>query len=301
MNLVACIVVTYNRKKDLDQCINALLKQSVNFDILIIDNASSDGTFRYIQEIKKIHSNIFYFNTGKNLGGAGGFNYGIKKAVLMGYKYMWLMDDDCLPTEHALEILLKYDKMLNGKYGWLASEVLWKDFNICKMNYPKLKYCLRNSQKNVIEAVQASFVSLFLPIDTIKNAGLPIKEFFIWGDDIEYTRRIAVRMNIKCFYIPESKVIHAMKNNNGSNIATDTITRLNRYIYAFRNEYFLYHKEGFRGILFYHMKCLFNILKIMCIAKSNRLKRIRIIIDGYKNGKIFKPSIEYFPFRKEEL
>lgn len=302
MNLVAAIVVTYNRQKFLVKCIHALLEQSIKCDILIIDNASTDKTFEYIKQAKKEYQNIFYFNTGENLGGAGGFNYGIKKALFMKYKYIWLMDDDCFPTKTALEILLKYDKILNGKYGWLASEVLWTDFSLCKMNYPKLKRRIKNNfdMYHLIEAIQASFVSLFLTVDTVKCVGLPVKEFFIWGDDVEFTRRIAVRKKLKSFYVPESKVIHAMRDNNGSNIATDTVSRLDRYIYAFRNEYFLFHKEGIKGILFYHMKCCFNILKIICIAKSERIKRMKIIIDGYMKGKNFHPCIEYFQTRNEE-
>lgn len=39
---------------------------------------------------------IFYFNTGRNLGGAGGFNFGVRKAYEAGYDYIWLMDDDTI-------------------------------------------------------------------------------------------------------------------------------------------------------------------------------------------------------------
>ena len=45
----------------------------------------------------------------------------------------------------------------------------------------------------ILLAEQATFVSLFLKAGTIRAVGLPVKEFFIWGDDIEYTRRITIR------------------------------------------------------------------------------------------------------------
>ena len=46
--------------------------------------------------------------------------------------------------------------------------------------------------KKYIEAVLGSFVSLWIPMSVVKEVGLPIKEFFIWGDDWEYTRRISI-------------------------------------------------------------------------------------------------------------
>ena len=85
---LAAVVVTYNRLSLLKKNIEALQKQKlkINMDILIIDNASTDGTGKYIKELK--NKKIQYFNTGKNIGGAGGFNYGIRKAVEEKYKWI---------------------------------------------------------------------------------------------------------------------------------------------------------------------------------------------------------------------
>ena len=52
---------------------------------------------------------IIYFNTGKNLGGAGGFQYGLKVAHSLGYKFYWLMDDDTFPEPGALKALIEAD------------------------------------------------------------------------------------------------------------------------------------------------------------------------------------------------
>ena len=77
---VVAIIVTYNRKELLRECIEALLNQDYKHcDILIIDNASTDGTREYINSVVD-NKKVIYINTGSNLGGAGGFNYGIKEA-----------------------------------------------------------------------------------------------------------------------------------------------------------------------------------------------------------------------------
>ena len=108
----AAVVVTYNRKEKLINCIESLLRQTPEKpEILIIDNASTDGTHEEIQ--KYINSGVIkYFNTGENLGGAGGFAYGIKKAYKMGFKYIWLMDDDCIMEEDALEKFMDAENRL---------------------------------------------------------------------------------------------------------------------------------------------------------------------------------------------
>jgi hypothetical protein len=131
---IVAIVVTYNRKEMLRQCLDALLAQSHdNFDILLIDNASNDGTMESITDFRS-NNRVRYFNTGENLGGAGGFNYGIRKAVEHGYECLWIMDDDCLPYPDALQELINADGQLNGDYGFLSSEALWTDGTPARMN-----------------------------------------------------------------------------------------------------------------------------------------------------------------------
>ena len=96
-NDIVAIIVTYNRKELLKESILSLFQQTYqNFSIYIIDNASTDGTYEYINDMLD-NDRLYYFNTGKNLGGAGGFSFGIKEAVQNGFSYLWIMDDDTLP------------------------------------------------------------------------------------------------------------------------------------------------------------------------------------------------------------
>lgn len=68
---VVAVVVTYNRKELLKECIEALLnKSSKKCDVLVIDNNSNDGTYEYIKKYID-DKKIIYKNTGENLGGAG--------------------------------------------------------------------------------------------------------------------------------------------------------------------------------------------------------------------------------------
>ena len=294
-NRILAVIVTYNRLSMLQRCIQHILNQTEECDLLIVDNYSCDGTEQYVKDI--INNRINYIKTFKNIGGAGGFNLGMRWAVEQNYEFIWLMDDDCFPSINALEELINADKLLNGKYGWLSSVSLWKDGLECKMNRPKLKksfyeyiHLLKNG---IVQAEQATFVSLFIRRNIIEKYGLVIKEFFIWGDDIEFTRRISVRNKVPCFVVGKSVVTHFMNANNGSDIATDDITRIERYRYAFRNEGYLYRQEGIRGYIYYCAKCLWNLIKIFVYGKDNKLKRCRILIFGVFDSLFFNPSIEF--------
>ena len=112
---VAAIVVTYNRKDLLIENIESLKQQSEsdNLDIIIIDNASTDGTESALQPYI-LDKSIIYINTGSNLGGAGGFNFGIGYAAKQQYKYLWIMDDDCVPEKSALKEFIYADVTLQG-------------------------------------------------------------------------------------------------------------------------------------------------------------------------------------------
>ena len=293
-NIVA-VVVTYNRKNYITKCINCILKQNQYIcDILVIDNASTDGTEKAIQNIDS--PLLIYKNTGKNLGGAGGFNYGIKYACQLEYKYIWIMDDDTLPDSNALRKFILADHKLNGNYGWLSSHVLWKDGKDCEMNiqrrtpYKKIIW----NDKNLVPSSMASFVSLFIPVRNILKYGLPIKDFFIWSDDWEFTRRISICE--KCYSVKNSIVIHAMENPLPVNISTDTNERLPRYNYFYRNDVYMYRREGLIGWIWVLSKFLWHTIQVI-FKGDKKIKKIAIIWKGFFNGIKFNPNIE-FPISK---
>lgn len=291
---VAGIVVTYNRKKLLLENIESLLKQTQKslLTIIVIDNDSTDGTREALYSYVK-KKNIIYVNTGKNLGGAGGFHYGIRYAAEKGFDYIWVMDDDCIPTKTALESLLCASQKLDGKFGFLASKVLWKDHSICKMNIQRstLWSNVSNWNKEIVPIIMSSFVSLFVSTKVVYKYGLPIKEFFIWTDDWEYTRRIS--RELPCYLVNTSVVIHKSKNNLAANIATDVSDRLNRYDYLYRNDVFLYRREGINGIVYDTLRIIVHTLRVLRYAQNKKIDRLKKIYNATYKGFFFNPMIEY--------
>ncbi|MBP3503387.1 MAG: glycosyltransferase family 2 protein [Clostridia bacterium] len=289
---VIAVVVTYNRKELLKECIEALINQNYkSCNILIVDNNSTDGTREHISKYVD-GKKVIYDNTGKNLGGAGGFNYGVKKAYELGYDYIWIMDDDCIVHKDSLEKLMIEDENLQGNYGFLSSKVLWKDGNICKMNRQRKSMVgfVRDFKEDIIPIEMATFVSLLFKASVVKEVGLPIKDFFIWTDDLEYTRRISLKY--KCYLVSNSIVTHKSKDNNGANIVKDSPDRLERYKYAYRNEVYLYRREGIKGMLYVHLRNIYTYLRILFANNENKIKKINIVNQSTKEGKKFNPKIE---------
>lgn len=292
---VVAIVVTYNRKNLLKECIEALLMQNVkNLDIMIIDNASTDGTKEYINGfIEK--KDVMYFNTQKNIGGAGGFNFGVKKAYNFNYDYFWLMDDDTIVKENSLQELINATDALKDDFGYLSSSVLWIDGKPCVMNKQKITDQWYDKsellEKSLIQTYYSTFVSFFVRREVVKEIGLPIKDFFIWGDDVEYSNRISKKYN--CYVVGKSQVIHKTKDNNGSNISKENNERISRYKYAYRNECVIARENGIKGVFRQWAKVNFNILRVICSKNKYKTKKIYIIISSSIRGIFFRPKIEF--------
>ena len=290
----AAVVVTYNRLPLLRQCLAALTAQTApGLTIFLIDNASTDGTAEAVAAMAL--PNLVYRNTGKNLGGAGGFAYGVREAALAGYDALWLMDDDTLPTHTALAEFLQADRDLHGRYGWLSGRALAPDGTDQPMNLQRVTPYkdLPSFDGAHIPAVMASFVSLFLRTETVRRYGLPIAEFFIWSDDWEYTRRISRAQ--PCYVIPASRVVHAMQNPGIVNIAADVPARWERYRYFYRNDVVLYRREGVRGWLWLLAKDAWHTVQVLRSPQGRKAWRIGIIWKGFFAGVRFAPEIPMLP------
>ena len=293
-NKIVAVVVTYNRKELLNQCIENLLKQEkCSCDVIVVDNASTDGTQEMIINQYDVPE-VIYINTGANLGGAGGFQFGVKKAVFLGYEYVWIMDDDTLPEENALYELFEVDKELEGKWGFLSSVAYWTDGNICRMNIQKktiFRHIGKREYNSRFSSIKmCSFVSLLVKSSVVQEIGLPIGEYFIWTDDYEYTGRISSKY--PCYMVSESKVIHAMKKHTRVDFATDDISRINRYHYIYRNDVHCYRQYGLKGWMYIVLKDVYTIFNILRNAENGKWSRVKIVLKGFKEGLAFKPQIE---------
>ncbi len=303
MEKIVAVVVTYNRRELLKKNIEALLEQEYKeFDILIVDNASTDGTQEMVKKYEG--DKLKYINTGKNLGGAGGFNFGLRQAIEQGYHYAWLMDDDTIPTKTALASLIQKANYLKNEFSFLGSLVKWSDNDsICKMNVqiidPNWLHEYKKFEKGLIHVERSSFVACYVNLGVAKQVGLPISKFFIYGDDWEYTIRLG---KIKKGYLDfDSIVIHKMKENVTADIVTIPKDRISRCYYNFRNTFYISKKLGMLETLKYPLIYIMWMVKILIKAKNGRLRRMWAITKGFIAGIFFNPKIEYAESKEIEV
>lgn len=283
-------VVTYNRVGLLRECIESLKRQTFSsFDILVVDNASTDETASYLSAV----DGITVRRLEKNLGGAGGFNYIASYAVDNDYDYIWLMDDDTIPDSTALEELVKAKDELDDDFSFLSSYVKWTDGSGCEMNLNLISYDYRLEplsllREGFLALSGASFVSFFTKVELIRKVGLPIKDFFIWGDDYEFSLRL-LRENMG-YLILSSTVVHKMKDNHAPNIKTDLESRVSRYFYYFRNNIYINRKhKGFKTTLAFTLE---GIGIASGFFFKGKFKRAHVAFKGILHGLFFNPKVE---------
>lgn len=301
---INCVIVTYNRLALLKECIAAVKAQTYAIQrVFIIDNQSTDGTPEYLNDLSE-DEQVVIITLPENRGGAGGFSEGIKRAVMDGADWVWVMDDDTLPNTNALEELVRGTTVAGGNVGYVCSKVIWTDGMVHKMNVPffgpigeedpPINYYTKFANVLLIQA--ASFVSLLINSDAVYEVGLPIKEFFIWGDDVEFTTRIFQHGYIG-LYAADSIAVHKTNVNYAASLEVAPIETAWKFRYAFRNKVFLRRRRKKNKILFFFSA--FNLYRRTIRKRlKNRRKEdreifIKVLRQGFRESLKFNPSIEY--------
>lgn len=124
---VTIIIPTYNREKLILKALDSIFKQTYqDFEILIIDDASTDNTEQVIKELN--HPQIKYFKLEKNSGQCIARNFGTKNA---SGKYIAFLDsdDEWLPgkLENQVKCFENGSERLGGVYGYSYSKDMIKN------------------------------------------------------------------------------------------------------------------------------------------------------------------------------
>jgi rhamnopyranosyl-N-acetylglucosaminyl-diphospho-decaprenol beta-1,3/1,4-galactofuranosyltransferase len=246
---VCAVIVTYNRKDLLRECLNAVLSQTRPPDhVLVVDNASTDGT---PEMLKAEFPQVEVLRLPENQGGAGGFHEGMKRGYEMGFEWLWIMDDDTIPTPPALRELLEGNTLTQRETGTqpvlLASKVVWQDGSLHPVNtpYPALPDLLRylSPKAKYCRIRFASFVSVLIHRKGVDVSGLPCKDFFIYADDLEYTARL-IRQTGRGFWVKDSVVFHKTAHKGFASFRNPA-----RMYYDFRNRMWILRQRRAFGLL----------------------------------------------------
>jgi GT2 family glycosyltransferase len=126
---VCAVVATYDRRDLVLQCLEALAAQGTALNrVLIVDNASSDGTEAAVAAgIVRARLNIGYITMEENVGAAGAVAEGVTEAVHEGHRWVWIIDSDCTPRPGALSTLLRSPEASDPNTAVLCTSLLSVD------------------------------------------------------------------------------------------------------------------------------------------------------------------------------
>ena len=298
---VWAVVVTWNRRALLEQCLAHLIAQTRACDgVVVVDNASDDGTAEMLADAWAGRAVVVRLPV--NTGGAGGFNAGVRAAMQAGADRLWLMDDDVLAEPDALERLLQAEDGLANEGvtpAFLCSSVRSPDGHLTNtpeidrrenaLGYPAWGERL---ERGLIPVRQATFVSLLVRRSSVARHGLPLAPMFIWGDDTEYTLRLSRAE--PGYLVAASRAIHVRAAPGRLCIATEADPRRERlHRYLTRNVILAKRRHEGRGSALRYAASRLRLAGRL--ALTGRWRKAGVLIAGVADGARFDPEVEHCP------
>ncbi len=295
--LVSVVILTFNRKKELQKNLFNVFSQSYeNIEVILIDNNSSDGTS---EMVRKNFPDVKIIQMSTNIG-APAYNAGFEAAR---GEYVFILDDDSYPTKKAIAISVRLIKSDNAA-GIVACKIYNSNYNFYETEDYRNKLF--------------SFIGCGALIDKRKldAVGYYDDNIFLYFNELELTSRF-LNKGFKILYSDEAVVVHNQSLTARGNI-TNPFANRNRYLRSYWSmSYFLltrfYLKYSFlylfkwlinRGIIaakcFYFkefFKGIFTLFWRISVIANNR-KPLNIEVQRYYNfGNIF-PWIDRNYFNK---
>lgn len=222
-NKIGVVLVTYNRLEMLKKALDKFDNQTQKADyVLIVNNASSDGTNKYLEDWKNLKKDYekIVINLNENTGGSGGFYEGLKVASKRDADWIWVSDDDAFPKENALEEATKFlEKSKNKeKISAICARIINNGaidlFHRKIIKYGLLSIKLKPSKaedylKDSFEVDGFTYVGTILNKEILKQVGLTKKDYFIYWDDVEHAYRMSRKGKI--IVVPKVEVEHNIK------------------------------------------------------------------------------------------
>jgi GT2 family glycosyltransferase len=220
---VSIIIVNYNTRNLLKQCIDSVFEKthSIKFEIIVVDNASSDGSQ---QMIKENFLNIILIESQENLGFGRANNIGFKYA---NGRNIFLLNSDTILLNNAVKILSDFlDANLNvGVCGGNLFDVNLKPNHSYRRTFPSILWELNwltfgylekirygknrefNYTNDVLEVGYIIGADMMVRMTVLDEVGVFDADFFMYSEESELSWRIK-EAGYKIMSVPQAQIIH---------------------------------------------------------------------------------------------
>ena len=217
---LSIIIVNYNVKEFLQNLIHSIYKaaQKITFEIIVIDNASNDGSVEFIRDK---FPDVKIFANDKNLGFSKANNIGLKAAL---GKYLLLINPDTLVSEDTFDKMIRFFND-NPDAGLAGCKILNPDGSLqlaCRRSFPGpwTSFCkvtglstmfpksrlfarynltyLNEDQTYEVDAISGSF--MMFPREIYEKIGGLDEQFFMYGEDLDFCYRVQ-KAGYKVLYV----------------------------------------------------------------------------------------------------
>ena len=224
---LSVIIVNYNVRYFLEQCLKSVTKAIENIDaeVFVVDNNSSDNS---MQMVKEKFPNVKCIENKENVG----FSKANNQAILQSKgKYVLLLNPDTIVEEDTFEKCIAFMdktpeagglgvKMIDGHGKFLPESkrglptpaaAFYKIFGLSTIFPHSKKFSkyhlgyLPEDEINEIEILSGAY--MLLRKSVLDEVGLLDETFFMYGEDIDLSYRI-IKGGYKNYYFPETKIIH---------------------------------------------------------------------------------------------
>lgn len=252
---VSIIIVNYNVKFYLEQCIRSIEKagEGISHEIIVADNNSSDDSIAFLKER---FPQVTFIENKENLGFAKANNQAIKKAK---GEYIMLLNPDTILGESALQDCVTFMdntpnagatgvKMLksNGKFALESRRGIPTPFtSMCKMlglcklfPYSKTfgKYYMQYLDPEQISQIEIiSGACMFIRKSALDKSGTLDEDFFMYGEDIDLSYRL-LKTGMNNYYIP-TPILHYKGES--------TEKTSYRYVYVFYQAMLIFFRKHY--------------------------------------------------------
>jgi GT2 family glycosyltransferase len=263
---LSIIIVNYNTYNLTKQTIESIIQKEhpFQYEILLVDNASSDGSIQKLQEeFNELTSEeiLQVFINKSNLGFAKANNIGMR--IAKG-EYILLLNSDTVVNEDCLEACITQMEK-NTNIGALGCKVVLPDGKLdhaCKRGFPtpkaSLYYLLKLHKRNpkkygqydalylhedeVGEVDSLTGAFMLMPKAVLNEVGLLDEDFFMYGEDIDLCYRIK-ESGYKILYYPKEQITH-YKGGSSKKKRTKVIYDFHQAMWIFYKKHY-YKKYNF--------------------------------------------------------